>query len=548
LDWNEPLSNNGAPITGYIILWGRSPGVLDNRVVLGNQTYGIVALPENGVTYYFQVVAVNDAGQSQDRVDASGTPLGVPGKVDWLPPVLQEGAVLLKWSAPTEKGGANSLRYIVSRRMPDYTFTKLGETVDICEFPDSNVEVGKTYIYQVFAANTLFNGAPAELSVLYIWYPGPVMNLTVATGDGLINLKWLPPQNNGGSNITAYFMWKKAADGNYIQLNWTLLLTYIDNDVKPGDMYWYYIIARNTMGNGPIGLQRNATVRTHPGPIIELQIVNKDGAAELSWIPPNKQWGAPPTGYLVMRGTTSSELLVIADLGLNQTYRDETIEVGIRYYYRVIAKSDLGQGDPMEVQEFIIPAKKQVPLTAWVALALIIVVVILGVVLVTYMRRRSAAAAGVPTVHIVEEVLVVLGDGRLIGASWREDSRSKDADLMSGMLVAIQGIAREGLERGGMLRSIKYEDNTIVMAGGQLIYMAAVVYGNPDAALPEVLEATVAQLEATYAPLIETWDGDPSAFAGIEDVLRPIIDTTKDVTREDVQRAGAAPRAVDLEG
>jgi len=187
-----------------------------------------------------------------------------------------------------------------------------------------------------------------------------------------------------------------------------------------------------------------------------------------------------------------------------------------------------------------------VPFTTWVALALIVVVVILGAVLVIYMRRRSAAAAGVPTVHIVEEVLVVLGDGRLIGASWREDSRSKDADLMSGMLVAIQGIAREGLERGGMLRSIKYEDNTIVMAGGQMLYMAAVVYGNPDAALPEVLEATVGQLEATYAPVIETWDGDPSVFAGIEDVLRPIVDTTKDVTREDVQRAGAAPREVEL--
>jgi hypothetical protein len=546
LDWNGPLSNNGAPITGYVILWGRSPGALDNRVVLGNQTYGIVALPENGVTYYFQVVAVNDAGQSQDRADASGTPLGVPGKVEGLTHVPQEGAVLLKWSPPTDKGGATSLRYIISKRMLDYTYLQLDEVVDAYEFPDANVEVGKTYVYHVFAANALFNGTPAELSVLYVWLPGVVTNLTVTTGDGLINLQWSPPQDNGGSNITAYFIWKKSPDGTYNQLNWTLLLTYIDRDVKPGDMYWYYIIARNVMGNGPIGQKQNATVQTHPGTIVELQIVNKDGVAELSWIPPNKQWGAPPTGYLVLRGTTPSELLVIADLGLDQTYRDSTVEKGIRYYYRVVAKSTLGQGDPVEVQEFIIPAPKQVPLTTWAALALIVVVVILGVVLATYMRRRGDAAAGAPTVHIVEEVLVVLGDGRLISAAWREESRSKDADLMSGMLVAIQGIAREGLERGGMLRSIKYEDNTIVMAGGQMIYMAAVVYGNPDAALPEVLEATVAQLEATYAPTIETWDGDPSVFAGIEDVLRPIIDRTKDVTREDVQRAGAAPREVEL--
>ena len=549
LNWSAPESDNGRSITGYRIYWGSSPGILDNFVDIGNLTSHNVTPLENGVQYYFQVAAVNEAGPGLTSAEAWGTPLGKPGKVTDLDFDPQEGEVILKWTAPSDKGGATSLRYIISKRMPDNTFRPLGELVDVCEFPDVDVEVGNTYVYQVCARNELFAGLPEELSVPFIWYPGPVMNLTVSTGDGLITLQWTQPQDNGGSDITAYFIWKKKSDGAYALLNWSLLLSYTDREVVPGGEYWYYIIAKNAKGNSTLGDQQNATVLTHPGPPDILQPIYRDDAVDLSWLPPTKQWGAQPMGYLVQRRTTTSDFNVIAELGLNQTYRDGTIEKGVRYYYRVIALSDLGQGDPSETVDIIPgPPPSKVSLTPWVALVLIIVIVVLGAVAVAYTRRRGAAAAGVPTVHIVEEVLVVLGDGRLIAASWREDSRSKDADLMSGMLVAIQGIAREGLERGGMLRSIRYEDNTIVMAGGQLLYMAAVVYGNPDAALPEVLEATVGQLEATYAPLIETWDGDPSAFAGIEDVLRPIIDTTKDVTREDVQRAGAGPRTVDREG
>jgi len=176
----------------------------------------------------------------------------------------------------------------------------------------------------------------------------------------------------------------------------------------------------------------------------------------------------------------------------------------------------------------------------WPLLIALVALIAVGTLAVVY-RRRARAAAGAPTVHIVEEVLVVLRDGRLIATTGRDESRSKDADLMSGMLVAIQGIAKEGLERGGTLESIKYEDNTILMVIGTRLNVATVVYGLPDEALRQVLEETVRKLEATYGEIIDGWDGDLSVFAGLSEAVQPLVERTRDVTREDVRAAGAAP-------
>jgi len=176
----------------------------------------------------------------------------------------------------------------------------------------------------------------------------------------------------------------------------------------------------------------------------------------------------------------------------------------------------------------------------WPLLVALVALVAVGALAVAY-RRRARAAAEAPTVHIVEEVLVVLRDGRFIADSARDEARGRDAEVMTGMLTAIQGFAKDGLERGGALESIKYEENSILMVSGTRLYVAAVVYGLPDDALRDVMEETVRQLEATYGEIIDGWDGDLSVFAGVSEAVRPLVERTRNVTREDVQAAGAAP-------
>ncbi|MCK5253649.1 MAG: hypothetical protein KAQ96_11895, partial [Thermoplasmata archaeon] len=141
------------------------------------------------------------------------------------------------------------------------------------------------------------------------------------------------------------------------------------------------------------------------------------------------------------------------------------------------------------------------------------------------------------TQYIIEEVLVVYRDGRLITSSAREGRRTEDADLMSGMLIAVQGLIQDGLEGGGTLESIKYGDNLISMATGNQLVLAAVVYGSPGDELGSVLRQTATRIENAYSGVIEDWTGDLSALAGIYDIITPLIERTSYVTREDVGAA-----------
>jgi len=378
-----------------------------------------------------------------------------------------------------------------------------------------------------------------EVGVAVVRPPAAVRGLTASLGQRAIGLTWTPPDDDGGSDVTIYIVYRREPTGGYARLDWTVLTNYTDTDVEPGTEYWYYVTAKNDRFEGLDWTAVNATAITRPGPVVGLRASYRDGAVVLEWSPPSAMWAAAPTGYRVLRGTTLADLAVLATLGLNLTYTDGTVQRSRMYYYQIVATSSVGDGEPGQVKEVQAGvAAPHVPMT-WLAVVAAAVMAVLIAMVVVY--RLRAAARGAPTVHLVEEVLVVLRDGRLVATSGREEGRSRDPQLMTGMLTAIQGFAKEGLERGGALRSISYEDNTILMASSARLYVAAVVFGQPDDALRGVIEETVRELERTYGDIIDGWDGDLSVFAGVVDVISPIVERTRHVTREDVKAAGAAP-------
>jgi hypothetical protein len=117
--------------------------------------------------------------------------------------------------------------------------------------------------------------------------------------------------------------------------------------------------------------------------------------------------------------------------------------------------------------------------------------------------------------------------------------------MMSGMLIAVQGIIQDGLQLGGTLEGIKYGDNNILMATGEQVILATVIYGQPDDDLRETLGATVRFVETTYAGVIEEWKGEREIASGVEDLMKPILSMTGGLTREDVE-ADTVPQVVSL--
>src|SRR5438034_762887 len=78
LTWSAPSSNGGSPITNYRIYRGTSSNGETLLATIGNVlTYSDTSVT-NGVTYYYQVSAVNGAGEGPRSNEASATPSPPP--------------------------------------------------------------------------------------------------------------------------------------------------------------------------------------------------------------------------------------------------------------------------------------------------------------------------------------------------------------------------------------------------------------------------------------------------------------------------------------
>ena len=89
----------------------------------------------------------------------------------------------------------------------------------------------------------------AELMLLKV--PTPPRNLQATAGDGYLDLRWSAPNEDGGSPITGYKIYRGTAPGGEIFLMPVVnVLSYTDDDVINDQRYYYQVSAENTAGEG----------------------------------------------------------------------------------------------------------------------------------------------------------------------------------------------------------------------------------------------------------------------------------------------------------
>ena len=74
LTWDTPISDGGAPVTGYAVYRATNPGGATFLTTLGDVVTYADAVVTNGVTYYYQVAALNIAGEGPRSNEVSATP------------------------------------------------------------------------------------------------------------------------------------------------------------------------------------------------------------------------------------------------------------------------------------------------------------------------------------------------------------------------------------------------------------------------------------------------------------------------------------------
>ena len=162
LTWLAPIGDGGSPIINYRIFRGNSL-----YAQVGTNTTFVDYNVDNGVTYIYYVVAVNNVGAGSPSNIVSVVP-GLTGEPLNFKVIPGNNRVTLTWNAPLAEDWYPVVAYRIYR---DDLF--LAEIETNTSFVDNNVLNGITYAYQVSAVNGVFQACDQGTNIWnYEFYIG----------------------------------------------------------------------------------------------------------------------------------------------------------------------------------------------------------------------------------------------------------------------------------------------------------------------------------------------------------------------------------------
>ncbi|RLF68804.1 MAG: hypothetical protein DRN57_02870 [Thermoplasmata archaeon] len=212
----------------------------------------------NGTLYRYIAAALYGSGMEEVRSEpVSAVPGGPPGPPHLLDVVMAGDHVVITWTENEENGGFPPDRFIIQRRTGSGNFTLLGTATEL-SYNDTSVVPGTEYHYRVIASNE--RGVSQPGSVLSITIPrppeipSPPREFRISTtGNGFI-ISWIPPADDGGSDLTGYLLYK-GVNGSRLALLMELdpgTLMANDTLVVEGSSYTYAISCVNGVGESPM--------------------------------------------------------------------------------------------------------------------------------------------------------------------------------------------------------------------------------------------------------------------------------------------------------
>ncbi len=344
LTWAVPTDNGGSPITGYTVCRSLVSGQETVLLTVTGTTYQDTNLV-NGVTYYYQVMAVNAMGAGHVSNEISSVPAAVLGPPTSIAAAPSDSAISLSWTAPVNTGGSPAVSYKIYRGTSSTTQLFL-VSVTQSSYLDTGLTNGQSYYYKISSVNAVGEGAQsATVSATPFSIPSSPLSLAALAGNGGVSLSWAAPLSNGGASILRYHVyWSESATGP-----WTMIdtlntgLVYAHTGLTNGHTYYYQVAAVNVAGEGPRTPVVSATPRTVPSAPALISATGGTGNVTLVWTAPASDGGSPVTKYSVYRGISAGSEMPLRDAGTSLNFVDSSVSPGVTYYYMLTAWNSQGE-------------------------------------------------------------------------------------------------------------------------------------------------------------------------------------------------------------
>ena len=327
---------------------------------------GILSL---NTLYYWRVCGVNSYGQSDWSSMWSFTVTSL-GPQPPPPPTLisPENGSIVRTLTPTFEWEEISDADLYELSIEDSSHTEIYNNNSIITtsftLPEGILSDGSVYYWRVKAHNSDGWGDYSDQWSFTVSLPTPPsspQNLTgVRDGESVV-LSWDPPENDGGSSITGYRIYKGTSSGEetfLIEVSSTTT-SYTDTDVSGGNTYWYYVTAVNSVGESNPSNEVSVYIPLNPPPPPTL--ISPENGSILDTLTPTFIWEEADraTSYNLQILTRIRRRIrvvysVNGILDTQFTIPDGILEEGVMYWWRVAGVNDAGVSSWSQMWSFTI--------------------------------------------------------------------------------------------------------------------------------------------------------------------------------------------------
>ncbi|MED6240263.1 hypothetical protein ATANTOWER_018415, partial [Ataeniobius toweri] len=298
-------------------------------------------------------------------------PTSPQGPVDIIE--SSSSCIEFKWRPPKDSGGCPIVNYLLERQQVGRnSWQKLGKIGLEPKYRDTDVDHGRKYCYHIRAETDQGISEMIETDDIQAGtkaYPGPPSTPRIVSAfKHCINLSWTAPANTGGTNILGYNAEKRKNGSNL----WSMVnppdepikaKQYAVEDIVDGIEYEFRVSAINMSGVGepsvPSELVMARDPKKPPGKVADLKVTDSSYTTlSLSWTKPVKEEGVQDEakGYFVeLRPAENPEW---GRCNTNPIVMTTFTIVGLKsmamYWVRVIGTNEGGDGEPQELDNYII--------------------------------------------------------------------------------------------------------------------------------------------------------------------------------------------------